>query len=151
MFEESCHKVVTTGAKNRADAAAKCEAMGAKLASITSQQEIQFFMTQSSANGYSGPFLIGLNDRMFEGGCRTWHGVLVTGLILGFRPAKERRCYFVTTSLIGWAQAIWRWVYSASRISYKADSRFAPSQLETSLFCNDVFHWQGASLESALS
>ena len=25
-------------------------------------------------------------------------------LILGLRPANERRLYFVTTSLIGWAQ-----------------------------------------------
>ena len=29
----------------------------------------------------------------------------ITGLILGLRPANERRRYFVTTSLIGWAQA----------------------------------------------
>ena len=28
-----------------------------------------------------------------------------SGLILGLRPANERRDYFVTTSLIGWAQA----------------------------------------------
>ena len=28
-----------------------------------------------------------------------------TGLILGLRPANERRRYFVTTSLIGLAQA----------------------------------------------
>ena len=28
-----------------------------------------------------------------------------TGLILGLRLANERRRYFVTTSLIGWAQA----------------------------------------------
>ena len=28
-----------------------------------------------------------------------------SGLILGFRPASERQCYFVTTSLIGWVQA----------------------------------------------
>ena len=28
-----------------------------------------------------------------------------TGLILGLRPANERRRYFVTTSLIGWARA----------------------------------------------
>ena len=28
-----------------------------------------------------------------------------TGLILALRPANERRRYFVTTSLIGWAQA----------------------------------------------
>ena len=27
------------------------------------------------------------------------------GLILGLRPANERRFYFVTASLIGWAQA----------------------------------------------
>ena len=28
-----------------------------------------------------------------------------TGMILGFCPANERRCYFGTTSLTGWAQA----------------------------------------------
>ena len=31
-----------------------------------------------------------------------WHNA---GLILGLRPANERRRYFVTTSLIGWVQA----------------------------------------------
>ena len=31
-----------------------------------------------------------------------------------------------------------------------ADSRFAPSQWETALLCNDVSHWLGASPESAL-
>ena len=29
---------------------------------------------------------------------------ILTGLILGLHPANERRRYFVTTSLIGWAQ-----------------------------------------------
>ena len=29
----------------------------------------------------------------------------VTGLILGLRRANERRCYFVTASLIGWVLA----------------------------------------------
>ena len=47
-----------------------------------------------------------------------------TGLILGLRPADERRRYFVTTSLIGWAQSQW----------------------ETVLLCNDVSDWLGASL-----
>ena len=28
----------------------------------------------------------------------------ISGLILGLRPANERRRYFVTTSLIDWAQ-----------------------------------------------
>ena len=31
--------------------------------------------------------------------------VPMTGLILRLCPANERRCYFVTTSLIGWVQA----------------------------------------------
>ena len=30
---------------------------------------------------------------------------IMTGLILGVRPANERRCYFVATCLIGGLQA----------------------------------------------
>ena len=41
-------------------------------------------------------FLIGFSC------CLAWSD---TGLILGLRPANERRCYFVMASLIGWAQA----------------------------------------------
>ena len=33
----------------------------------------------------------------------------------------------------------------------RADSRFAPSQWQTALLCNDVSHWLGANLGSALS
>ena len=37
------------------------------------------------------------------------------------------------------------------RINYaRADFRFALNQWETALLCNDVSHWLGASLESAL-
>ena len=39
----------------------------------------------------------------------------------------------------------YRWLWQC-----RADCRFAPSQWETALLCNDVFHWLGASLESAL-
>ena len=35
--------------------------------------------------------------------------------------------------------------------NYRADSRFAPSQWDTALLCNDVSHLLGASLESALT
>ena len=49
------------------------------------------------------------------------------------------------------------WVYSLicctghrHSLYYRADSRCAPSQWETALLCNDVSHWLGASLESAL-
>ena len=33
---------------------------------------------------------------------------------------------------------------------FRADSKFAPSQWEMALLCNDVSHWLGANLESAL-
>ena len=32
----------------------------------------------------------------------------------------------------------------------RADSRFAPSQWETALLCNDVSYWLGVNLESTL-
>ena len=35
-------------------------------------------------------------------------------------------------------------------IYYRADSRFAPCQWEMALLCNDISHWLGANLESAL-
>ena len=38
----------------------------------------------------------------------------------------------------------------AIRCHYRADFRFAPSQWETALLCNDVSHWLGASIESVL-
>ena len=37
------------------------------------------------------------------------------------------------------------------RDTCRADSRFAPSQWETTLLCNDASHWLGANLESALT
>ena len=35
---------------------------------------------------------------MFQG------NITIPGLILGLRPANEKRRYFVTTSPVGWAQ-----------------------------------------------
>ena len=35
-----------------------------------------------------------------------WYHVSCTGLVLGLRPANERRCYFVTTSPIDRVQAL---------------------------------------------
>ena len=44
----------------------------------------------------------------------------------------------------------WKYWSTADVTEYRADSRLAPSQWETALLCNDVSHWLGASLESAL-
>ena len=41
---------------------------------------------------------------------------------------------------------VFHWVH----LILRADSRFAPSQWETLLLCDDVSHWLGASLESAM-
>ena len=50
---------------------------------------------------------------------------------------------------------IWRrhessYVVMTGFVMSRADSRFAPSQWNNALICNDVSHWLGASLESAL-
>ena len=63
-----------------------------------------------------------------------------SGMILDLYPAIERWCNFVTMSLIGWMQAY----------DHRADSRFAPSQWETALLCNDISYWLDASPKSAL-
>ena len=43
---------------------------------------------------------------------------------------------------------VWRVFPCRPGIRFRAYSRFAPSQWETALLCNDVSHWLGASLES---
>ena len=48
-----------------------------------------------------------------------------------------------------------RWYYSFAlsqivNMAHRADSRFAPSQWETALLCNDTSYWLDTSLESAL-
>ena len=47
-----------------------------------------------------------------------------------------------------WGHNVWTRNFSFG--TNRAESRFAPSQWETVLLCNNVSHWVGASLESAL-
>ena len=42
------------------------------------------------------------------------------------------------------------WFTDWPHIVFRADSRFTPSRWETVLLCNDVSHWLGSSLESAV-
>ena len=55
---------------------------------------------------------------------------------------------------VDWHQKwIWSRDYNVLLITLyisRVDSRFAPSQWETALLCNDVSHWLGANLKSAL-
>ena len=59
-----------------------------------------------------------------------------TGLILGLCPANERRRYFVTTYLIGWAQALANPITSAV-------SRHPPDTWTQELLCGPLCASQG--------
>ena len=62
----------------------------------------------------------------------------------------------VPTVVSTWARnTTYYWVPGRAFINtpyagHRADSRFAPSQWETTLLCNDVSHWLGENLESAM-
>ena len=69
-------------------------------------------------------------------------------------------CIFLKWNLHILIEISWKWVqltmiqlwYSSyGLVVSRADSRFAPSQWEQVLLCNDVSHWPGTNLESALS
>ena len=60
----------------------------------------------------------------------------------GGRRREQRRTLYQVPGIPYRSYTIW--------IKIQADLRFAPSQWETVLRCNDVSHWLGTSLESAL-
>ena len=59
---------------------------------------------------------------------------------------------FLCVSSLKWEVVIFQGSFTATSVTigFRADSRFAPSQWETAFLCNDVYHWLGANLESAL-
>ena len=61
-----------------------------------------------------------------------------------FRPPRAH--YDVTVIVTAYSSPR----LNAGLANRRCDSRFAPSQWETALFCNDVSHWSGASLESTM-
>ena len=66
-----------------------------------------------------------------------------------------RVCLSIINSITGWEVMVIstdkRMQLHLSNSSFRADSMFAPSQWETALLSNDVSHWLGTNLESALS
>ena len=67
-----------------------------------------------------------------------------------FGPCKHRNCNMAVINSVGLKTCTFSEV-SHQIHSSRADSRFAPSQWETALLCNDVSHWLGANLESTLT
>ena len=72
----------------------------------------------------------------------------------------EKQCactYIVTFPPFSHIEILSRWLdnqnpngtlWEHNNVGYRSDSKFAPSQWDTVLLCNYVFHWLGASLES---
>ena len=57
----------------------------------------------------------------------------------------------MTTFWFKYHRRLFQRIRSVNNKSPRADSKFAPSKRETALSCNDVSHWLGANLKSALS
>ena len=53
-------------------------------------------------------------------------------------------------SIFGYGLCLTQCLLRSQIYILRADSRFAPSQWETVLLCNDISHWLGASLKWAL-
>ena len=71
---------------------------------IESMNYYPLFRVRSWNNGVrcmSFYILMGVNYFLSNG--PHFHDALWSGISLGMRPANERRCYIVTTSLFGWA------------------------------------------------
>ena len=73
-----------------------------------------------------------------------------------YQPARNGVCY-VSHQLL-WSPRTWSlsnqtkyFRIAQMQFNRRVDSRFASSQWETTLLCNDVSHWLGASLESAMN
>ena len=95
------------------------------------------------SSGKWRPFCLGLN-------------VLSTDVSLiwpSFRPTIFLIWLSFCPTIFSWQlfmSAVTFWPMHQPIWKSRADSRFAPSQWEMALLCNDVSHWLGASLESAL-
>ena len=93
-----------------------------------------------------------------------WRGALMFSLIcvwindwVNNRKTADLRHYHahydvivMSCSILSRARQYHRLSWSWAPDDIWAGSRFAPSQWETTLLCNDVFHWIATSLESTL-
>ena len=67
-------------------------------------------------------------------------------------PGGQKSVLSLSLDRIGCSVKSFCWYHQhLAHLNHRADSRFAPSQWETVLLRNDVSHWLGANLESALN
>ena len=91
--------------------------------------EIQYSSTASTSTEYEYPSPV-------------WH--------LGPISISDTTSYHKISWSLDAARFRFRLFQSLWTLTGRADSRFQPSQWETTLLCNNVSHWLGVGLESAL-
>ena len=99
----------------------------------------EFTIKVSMVDSLHPGFVVYSIDTTFVGSIWTnsWFASDWDSIMLKWHPCNV---HDMNTFLPGWRPDM-------SLCSYRDDSRFAPSQWETALLCNDVSHWLGASLE----
>ena len=96
-----------------------------------------FFLSLTEVVGNLSPGFI-LATSLGRAGSMSLSMLLSGALLLASVPLTAGKCRQMSTVLACLAGL------------YRSDFRFAPSQWETALLCNDVSRWLGANLESAL-
>ena len=105
LFQAHIH--TQTSPYTTADLAMKCNICSLGKFSVNISQSIIVFFIHTRQVDLTG--IEATVDKSHDALHRVWHSYYMIwvhnkpGLILGLRPANERRRYFVTTSLIGWA------------------------------------------------
>ena len=74
----------------------------------------------------------------------------LTTSVIANRKGSQKTGIIMLHLLLACRDIWWVEAWQCKMNCIRADSRFAPSQCETTLLCNDVSHWLGTSLESAL-
>ena len=95
-------------------------------------------------------------NRLFRCRSKKTAKLRVTGLCEGNSPVTgefpTQRASDAENVSIWWCHHALVWCgLKGPMCNIRADSRFAPSQWETPLLCNNVSHWLGAYLKSALN
>ena len=102
-------------------------------------------------------FVLGASHHLYNAGLLSF-GILGTYFIIKIQQfsykkislkkwSAQGRSFCLSFSMLTHMHCI---MHTPKIVIFRADSRFAPSQWETALFCNDISHWLGSSGESAL-
>ena len=85
----------------------------------------------------------------------SWNHMRCTGNTIIKDVLRQRCAHWKTIHILVMGDGVnskpWEFIRNRAWMNHRADSSFVPSQWETALLCNNISHWLGASLESALN